>query len=102
MPASRMSSCWPAAASATPAISARSRAPGRPAPWSPPPCTAASSQRTSCVSSAERALEVLDQRGGHVDPGRLLDPVPAGDAVDLEHIVAPVSGAQEVDAGVVG
>ena len=28
-------------------------------------------------------------------------PVPAGDAVDLEHEVAPVGGAQQVDAGVV-
>ena len=48
------------------------------------------------------ALEVLDERGRHVDPRRLLDAAPAGDAVDLEHVVAPVGGAQQVDAGVVG
>ena len=45
---------------------------------------------------------MLRERGRHVDPRRVLDALPAGDAVDLEHVVAPVARAQEVDAGVVG
>ena len=41
---------------------------------------------------------MLRERGRHVDPCRALDALPARDAVDLEHVVAPVGHAQEVDA----
>src|SRR4051794_25564322 len=103
-----MSNCWRAAVSGTPRTSGRSPTPARPARWSPPHCTAARSRHRSCARFGERrdatpshALEVRHQRRRHVDAGRRLDPVPPRDRVDLEHVVEPVGGAQEVDAGVV-
>ena len=52
--------------------------------------------------SADDRLELLCERGRHVDARRPLDALPAGDAVDLEHVVAPVGSAHQVHAGVVG
>src|SRR5204863_714005 len=45
---------------------------------------------------------MLCEGGRHVDPRRALDALPAGNAVDLEHVVASVGPAQEVDARIVG
>ena len=42
-----------------------------------------------------------DERGGHVGARGFLEPAPAGDPVELEHVVAPVGGPQHIDAGVV-
>ena len=75
--------------------------PARPARSSRPRCTAASSGRASWPSCADDRLHVRDERRRHVGAGRLLQPVPAGDPVELQHVVAPVGGAQQVDARVV-
>jgi hypothetical protein len=44
---------------------------------------------------------VRDERRGHIGASGLLQPAPAGDAVELEHVVAPVRGPQHVDPRVV-
>src|ERR1700754_3058113 len=72
-----------------------------PARSSRPPCTAGSSGGASWPGFADQYLDVGDERRRHVDAGRRLKTVPAGDPVELEHVVAPVRGAQEVDARVV-
>jgi phosphoribosylformimino-5-aminoimidazole carboxamide ribotide isomerase len=93
-PRSETSSCWPEAAYETPAICARSATRGRPARSSRRRCIPASSGR---ASSADDRLRVRDERSCHVGAGRVLQSVPTGDAVELEHVVA-----QQVDARVVG
>ena len=95
------SSCWPAAACATSTTCGRSTPPARPARSSRPRCTAASSARASWRSCADQRLEVRDERRGHVGARGLLQPAPAGDPVELEHVVAPVGGPQQIDARVV-
>ena len=49
------------------------------------------------TARADDRLDVRDERRRHVGAGRLLQPVPAGDPVELQHVVA-----QQVDARVVG
>ena len=72
---------------------ARARAtPARPARSSRPRCTAASSAR-ELASFADDRLHVRDERRRHVGAGRLLQPAPAGDPVELEHVLASVGRA---------
>ena len=51
---------------------------------------------------AARAGELVDHGAGHVDPGRRLQALPAGNPVDLEHVHRAVARRQQVDAGVLG
>ena len=88
-PPSATSSCSPAAACATSRTCARSATPARPARSSRRRCTAASSGGASWPSFADDRLHVRDERRRHVGAGRRLQPVPAGDPVELEHVLAP-------------
>src|SRR5438477_7381888 len=95
------SSCWPAAACATSRTWAPCAPPAPPARSSRRPCTAASSGPASWRRFAAARLHVLDERTRHVGAARLLQSAPAGDPVELQHVVAAVRGLQHVDPGVV-
>src|SRR3954467_1591005 len=98
---SRTSTSSPAAACAPSTTSGPSKGRAPPARSSRPRCTEASSARASWPSCADQRLEVRDERGGHVGARGLLQPPPAGDAVELEDVVAAVRGPQHVDPRVV-
>ena len=51
---------------------------------------------------AHASGQMVHDRAGDVDPGRLLQALPAGDAVDFEHEHRAVARREQIHAGVVG